>query len=232
MDDTDYIRGRMNALLNERIAHGANLEGYGEGRTRRRRRDSKCDYYKRKKPKYWLTKGKKCIKYQTHLKNYRRRRAAKGEGLLLDEYDYATPYGGMRCGGCGCCSQCGYGQGVLVGGSTRRRRRDSKCRIYEKKNPKYWLTPQNKCISYASHLKGYRTERELKKPKNSWLAFLAKFRKSYKAELEGLPPQEVMKYASEAYRRLATTAPRVRRPRVRPQMVMNPVNPYAAYSMN
>lgn len=242
MDDTNYIRGRMNALLNERIAHGANLSGYGEGRgrIRRRRRDSKCEYYRRKNPKYWKTRKGKCIDYETHIKNYRRSKArGKGEGVLLEGYDYASPYGGMRCGGCGCCSACGYGQGVLVGGTTRRRK-DSKCKIYEKKKPKYWLTPRGKCISYASHLKTYRKERENANPKNPWLQFLKKFRKAYKAELEGLPTQEVMRLASSQYQ---SVNPRRMR-RINPQTMdlgmvgdlgmineMRDINPYEAYSM-
>jgi hypothetical protein len=222
MDDTNYIRGRMNALLNDRIAHGAGMEGYGEGRVRRRRRDSKCEYYRRKNPKYWETPKGRCISYETHIRNYRRRKArGKGEGLLLDEYDYATPYGGMRCGGCGCCSQCGYGEGVLVGGTTRRRK-DSKCKIYEQKNPKYWKTPKGRCISYETHIRNFRKKKETKKPKNPWLDFLRRFRKAYKTQLEGLPAGEVMRLASSEYRRYGMTPP---------EMVnVNPRQLYEGYS--
>jgi hypothetical protein len=95
-----------------------------------------------------------------------------------------------------------YGYGYGYGGAIRRKKKDSKCKIYEPKNPKYWLTPEGKCISYATHIKNYREKGKVSNEMNPWLKFLEQFRKKNKKKLEGLPQSEVVKLAKKPYQQL------------------------------
>jgi hypothetical protein len=84
------------------------------------------------------------------------------------------------------------------GGAIRRKRKDSKCKIYQQYNPKYWLTLKGRCIPYSRHISNYRKNSEI----NPWLQFLADFREHNKKKLKGLPQSEIVKLAKKPYKKL------------------------------